>query len=66
MSNWKMKDPLQTLITDLLLLRRKLNITTYSDESFDSDRIHEVSKMLDALEMRILRIEKRSIPRDWN
>ena len=55
-----------SLIIELLLLRQKLNITPYTDESIDSDRIHEVNKRLDALEMRILRIEKNSIPRDWN
>ena len=48
-----------SLINELLLLRQKVNITTYTDESIDSDRIHEVNKRLDALEMRILRIEKK-------
>ena len=55
-----------SLINELLLLRQKVNITPYTDESKDSDRIHEVNKRLDALEMRILRIEKKSNPRDWN
>ena len=55
-----------SLINELLLLRQKLNITQYKDDTFDSDMIHEISKKLDALEMRVLRIEKKSIPRDWN
>ena len=55
-----------SLINELLLLRQKLNITQHKDDTFDSDMIHEISKRLDALEMRVLRIEKKSIPRDWN
>ena len=51
-----------SLINELLLLRQKLNIAPYTDESIDSDRIHEVNKRLDALEMRILRIEKSQFP----
>ena len=55
-----------SLINELLLLRQKLNITQYKDDTFDSDMIPEISKKLDALEMRVLRIKKKSIPRDWN
>ena len=51
-----------SLTNELLLLRQKLNITPHTDESLDSDRMHEVSKRLDALEMRILRIEKSHFP----
>ena len=36
----------------------KVKLTPYTDESIDSDRIHDVNKRLDALEMCILRIEK--------
>ena len=60
------RSPTDSLINELLLLRQKINITPYTDESLDSDRIHEVSKRLGTLEMRISRIEKRSIPQDWN
>ena len=55
-----------SLMNELLLLRQKLNVTSYTEEPSESDRIHEVDKKLDALGMRILRIERRSIPRDWN
>ena len=55
-----------SLKNELVLFRQTLNITPYTDETIDSDKIHEVSKRLNVLEMRILRIEKRSIPRDWN
>ena len=51
-----------SLINELLLLRQKVNITPYTDESKESDRIHEVNKRLDALEMRILRIKKSQFP----
>ena len=55
-----------SLKNKLLILRQKLNITPYTDESLDSGCIHEVSKIFEALEMHVLRIEKRSIPRDLN
>ena len=51
-----------SLINELHLLRQKINITPYTNESIDSDRIHEVNKRLDALEMRILRIKKSQFP----
>ena len=51
-----------SLINELLLLRQQVNINPYTNESIDSDRIHEVNKRLDALEMRILRIEESQFP----
>ena len=51
-----------SLKNKLLILRQKLNITPYTDESLDSDCIHEVSKIFEALEMRVLRIEKVQSP----
>ena len=53
------RSPTESLKNELLLLRQKLNITAYTDETIDSDRLHEVSKRLDTLKMCIIRIEKR-------
>ena len=55
------------LMNEVLLLRQAISQYQHPiDVTSSSDRIQLLNKKVDSIELRLLRLERRSNPRDWN